>query len=90
MAQRTIVWTKTADIQFVGILKYWTKRNKSDSFARKLIEVTTFLLDCTLTTSMNDPPTKNSAVSLTAELASRIDRADWEKSKPDIPTIKGI
>lgn len=39
MARRTIVWTKTADIQFVGILEYWFKRNKSNSYSKKLIRL---------------------------------------------------
>lgn len=29
MAKRNVVWTKTADIQFVGILQYWVERKKS-------------------------------------------------------------
>lgn len=37
MAERNVVWTKTADLQFVGILEYWTKRNKSNAYAKKLI-----------------------------------------------------
>ena len=41
MAKRTIVWTKTADIQFVGILEYWVKRNKSNTYSRKLIRLVT-------------------------------------------------
>ena len=39
MAKRTIVWTKTADRQFVDILEFWVKRNKSNSFSKKLIKV---------------------------------------------------
>ncbi|MER3329156.1 MAG: type II toxin-antitoxin system RelE/ParE family toxin [Candidatus Kapaibacterium sp.] len=39
MAKRTIVWTKIADIQFVGILEYWVKRNKSTSYSKKLIRL---------------------------------------------------
>lgn len=41
MAKRTIVWTKTADIQFVGILEYWVKRNKSNAYSKKLIKLVT-------------------------------------------------
>lgn len=37
MAKRTVVWTRTADIQFVGILEYWVKRNKSNSYSKKLL-----------------------------------------------------
>jgi len=37
MAKRIIVWTKTADIQFVGILEYWVKRNKSNVYSKKLV-----------------------------------------------------
>ena len=40
MAKRTITWTKTADIQFVGILEYWLNRNKSNSYPKKLIRLT--------------------------------------------------
>jgi plasmid stabilization system protein ParE len=39
MAKRNVVWTKTADIQFVGILEYWAKRNKSSSYSKKLVEL---------------------------------------------------
>src|SRR6056297_1891146 len=39
MAKRNVVWTKTADIQFVGILEYWIKRNKSISYSNKLIQL---------------------------------------------------
>ena len=35
MAQRKIVWTKTADIQFVGVLQYWLERNKSNTYSKK-------------------------------------------------------
>ena len=38
MAQRTVRWTRTADIQFVGILEYWAKRNKSNTYSKKLIK----------------------------------------------------
>lgn len=41
MAKRSIVWTKTADIQFVGILEYWVKRNKSNAYSRKLVKLVT-------------------------------------------------
>jgi plasmid stabilization system protein ParE len=40
VAKRTIVWTKTADLQFVGILEYWLNRNKSNSYPKKLIRLT--------------------------------------------------
>ena len=39
MAERNVVWTKTADIQYVGILDYWVKRNRSSLFSKKLIEL---------------------------------------------------
>ncbi len=39
MARRNVVWTRTADLQFVGILEYWVKRNKSNSYSKKLIEL---------------------------------------------------
>jgi plasmid stabilization system protein ParE len=39
MAQRTVKWTRTADIQFAGILEYWVKHNKSTSYSKKLISI---------------------------------------------------
>ena len=39
MAERTVRWTRTADIQFVGILEYWVKRNKSNTYSKKLIKI---------------------------------------------------
>ncbi|MFT3747215.1 MAG: type II toxin-antitoxin system RelE/ParE family toxin [Agriterribacter sp.] len=39
MAKRNVVWTKTADIQFSGILEYWVKRNKSNAYSRKLVRL---------------------------------------------------
>lgn len=39
MAERTVRWTRTADIQFVGILDYWVKRNKSNTYSKKLIRI---------------------------------------------------
>jgi toxin YoeB len=39
MAERNVVWTKTADIQFVGILEYWVKRNKSTRYSKKLVRL---------------------------------------------------
>lgn len=41
MAKRNIVWAKTADIQFAGILEYWVKRNKSTSYSKKLLQLVT-------------------------------------------------
>ncbi|MCF6297826.1 MAG: type II toxin-antitoxin system RelE/ParE family toxin [Flavobacteriaceae bacterium] len=41
MAKRNIVWTRTADLQFVGILEYWVKRNKSSNFSKKLLRLVT-------------------------------------------------
>lgn len=41
MAKRNIVWTRTADIQFVGILEYWVKRNKSNTYSKKLLRLVT-------------------------------------------------
>ncbi|AWW31384.1 type II toxin-antitoxin system RelE/ParE family toxin [Echinicola strongylocentroti] len=37
MAGRKVVWTKTADIQFVGVLNYWVNKNKSPNYSRKLV-----------------------------------------------------
>jgi len=39
MAKRNLIWTRTADIQFVGILEYWVKRNKSNIYSKKLIKL---------------------------------------------------
>jgi len=33
MAKRNVIWTRTADLQFVGILEYWVKRNKSATYS---------------------------------------------------------
>ena len=41
MAKRNVIWTKTADLQFVGILEYWVKRNKSNTYSLKLVELVT-------------------------------------------------
>ena len=37
MAKRAIVWTRTADIQFVGILQFWVEKNKSNSYSKRLM-----------------------------------------------------
>jgi plasmid stabilization system protein ParE len=39
VVRRYVIWTKTADIQFVGILEYWVKRNKSSIYSKKLIKI---------------------------------------------------
>ncbi len=39
MAQRNVIWTRTADLQFVGVLEYWVKRNKSNSYSKKLVRL---------------------------------------------------
>jgi len=39
MAKRNVIWTRTADIQFVGILEYWVKRNKSNTYSKKLVKM---------------------------------------------------
>ncbi|WP_418514033.1 type II toxin-antitoxin system RelE/ParE family toxin [Corallibacter sp.] len=39
MAKRNVIWTRTADIQFVGILEYWVKRNKSSRYSKKLLKL---------------------------------------------------
>lgn len=41
MAKRIVRWTRTADIQYVGILEYWVKRNKSNTYSKKLVETVT-------------------------------------------------
>ena len=39
MAKRIIVWTETAARQRRAVLKYWTFRNKSTVYAKKLIKL---------------------------------------------------
>lgn len=39
MAKRNVVWTRIADLQFVGILEYWVKRNKSNNYSKKLVKL---------------------------------------------------
>ncbi|MCB0451169.1 MAG: type II toxin-antitoxin system RelE/ParE family toxin [Confluentibacter sp.] len=39
MAKRKVIWTRTADIQFVGILEYWVNRNKSNTYSKKLVKL---------------------------------------------------
>lgn len=41
MAKLNIIWTKTADIQLVGVLEYWVKRNKSNRYSIKLLKLVT-------------------------------------------------
>ncbi len=41
MVKRNVVWTRTADIQFAGILEYWVNRNESNVYAKKLIRLVT-------------------------------------------------
>jgi plasmid stabilization system protein ParE len=41
MAERNVIWTRTADIQFVGILEYWVNRNKSNTYSIKLLKLVT-------------------------------------------------
>lgn len=39
MAKRNVIWTKTADLQFIGVLEYWVKRNKSNTYSKKLLKL---------------------------------------------------
>ncbi|MEM0519034.1 MULTISPECIES: type II toxin-antitoxin system RelE/ParE family toxin [Aequorivita] len=39
MAKRNVIWTRTADLQFVGILEYWVNRNKSNTYSKKLLKL---------------------------------------------------
>lgn len=39
MAERIVRWTRSADIQYVGVLEYWVKRNKSVAYSKKLIKI---------------------------------------------------
>lgn len=40
MAKRKLVWTETAAKQRREILRYWTERNGTTTYAEKLIEIT--------------------------------------------------
>jgi len=39
MVKRSVIWTRTADIQLVGILEYWVNRNKSNKYSIKLVKL---------------------------------------------------
>jgi plasmid stabilization system protein ParE len=39
MAKRIVRWTRTSDLQYVGVLEYWVKRNKSTTYSKKLIKI---------------------------------------------------
>ena len=39
MAKRNVVWTKTADLQFAGILEFWVKKNKSKTYSKRLVRL---------------------------------------------------
>lgn len=39
MAKHNVIWTRTADIQFAGILEYWVKRNNSKTYSKKLLKL---------------------------------------------------
>ncbi len=41
MVKRDVIWTRIADIQFVGILEYWVKRNQSNTYSKKLLKLVT-------------------------------------------------
>lgn len=41
MAKLNVIWTRTADLQFVGIIEYWVIRNKSKAYSIHLIELVT-------------------------------------------------
>jgi len=41
MAQRSVVWTSIAELQFSGILEYWVERTKSAVYAKKLLHAVT-------------------------------------------------
>lgn len=41
MAKRNVIWTRTADIQFAGILEYWVNKNKSTTYSKKLVKLVT-------------------------------------------------
>jgi plasmid stabilization system protein ParE len=39
MVKRNVVWTKTADLQFIGILEYWVKKNMTNTYSKKLLKL---------------------------------------------------
>ena len=39
MAKRNVIWSKTPDIKFVGILEFWVKKNKSNIYSKKLLKL---------------------------------------------------
>lgn len=39
MAKLKVVWTKTADLQLLGVLEYWVNRNKSATYSKKLLKM---------------------------------------------------
>lgn len=41
MAERRIVWTRTADRQFLEVLEYWLKRTHSNQYPKKLLYTVT-------------------------------------------------
>ena len=41
MARRNIIWTRTSDLQLIGVLEYWVKRNKSSNYSKKLLRLVT-------------------------------------------------
>ena len=41
MAERRIVWTQTADRQFLEVLGYWLKRTQSNQYPKKLLDAVT-------------------------------------------------
>lgn len=41
MAKRVVIWTRTADIQFIGILEYWVEHNTSNRYSKKLLNLVT-------------------------------------------------
>lgn len=39
MAKRNVIWTRTADLQFAGVLEYWVIRNKSNTYSKKIVKL---------------------------------------------------
>lgn len=52
MAKKSVVWTETAIKQRREILKYWTIRNQSTLYAKKLIELIKKRIDLILKKSL--------------------------------------
>ena len=39
MAKRKVTWIRVADLQYVGVLEYWVKHNKSTTYSKNLVKL---------------------------------------------------